>query len=294
VSTHNQLLLEEPWTAHSLRALDHTINTDFGASLGKRAKKQHSSELSAAATLLRHNLTIIRKKLLRGDYFGTSHFLREVNLVWEQAKLRSATINSDSLLQDSTAILEQVFLDYYHGRNSVLQQVRQAALSRAKVDTKRRKAPSKALRLRRKNSDNGCSKLTAETDLKMCLSPLDRTEAHAELVHRISHLREIDVRCVYELLSREGQVAGHGEEPHKLEISLDSLSDSMVRELLTLVRSLHLPNLVSPPFDNSQATKLNAIQKVQPARVAKGHSQRVPDCGDSSNSSFLSGISLLT
>jgi len=269
IGPQNQHLREQPWTGHCVQTIQKLLQMDFGAASRSRAKRNNQSgnlpkpEYQAHLQLA---LEAIRKKLLRGDFIGASHFVREVKLVC--LGLRSQS-NASPEAADAALRLEQAFLVLYENNQAVDAALRQAATAKSKVETRRKKPAT------RKGSDQFGSKQTAETENRASRGQ-DRLRVEAELSRKLSGLRGEELAQVWRILVKHDEALSKCSSDDRVEIALEHLSDAALSELAEYARGL-------AALPRSRPKPKKPVQK-------PGVSQATPvETADSSNTSFLTG-----
>lgn len=269
IGPQNQHLREQPWTGHCVQTIQKLLQIDFGAASRSRAKRNNmtGNQLKPEfQAFLQQTLEAIRKKLLRGDFIGASHFVREVKLVC--LGLRSLP-NASHEAVDAALRLEQAFLALYENSQAVDAVLRQAATARSKVENRRKKPAT------RKGSDQFGSKQTAETDNRVSRGQ-DRLRVEAELSRKLSGLRGDELAQVWRILVKHDEGLSRCSSDDRVEITLEHLSDAALSELAEYARGLAtLPRSRPKPKKPAQKTGVSQATPVETA--------------DSSNSSFLTG-----
>ena len=251
------------------KVIQSLIAAPFKQSRGNRTSL--SQDITDTYEYVQTELLSIMKKLMRGDFIGASHFAREVGLVWKTSRNRCENNPESINLIDSH---EQMFNTMYQNNNVINAKLRDAALIRPKLETRKRRGP------RRKGSDHLGSKKTTETETPNFIE-FDRQHMESELNKKLRNMEPEEVKEVWRILIKHNEIEVF-ETPIKSieDLNLHSISSTALQELTK--------------YSKRRGKVLKPTSRARCSRPAKTKPTiAITSIPDSSNSSFLTGSHVL-
>lgn len=270
VAHHNRLFKEEPWTSSTLKLVQKLANRTFKADNGDREKKiRESFKVLPLKNPLREQLEVVKKKLVRGDYIGMTHFEADMEKIWTDARAQE---KPGSFLYKASIQLELAFNEGLALLSDFDAEVKRAALTKSKSSVRRKKSTI------RKGSDHIESKATADHEHPLTISPFEQSLFQVELEEKLPKLKSKDFSGVRKILKRFGCQSSSSTLAVDRRLDINQLQEPALRAVMAYIRR---------KVDKRDRRPVQSKPKRD--KPTKGMMAVEENTAVSSNSSFLTG-----